>query len=251
MALSCRLLSILPCSWGARVCRKERTACLSLSLEHCQNPRPGLTVCSGQGEGRIRLGQQWLFLPCLWMAMLSQGSGCSPGASKAPQEIRSNQDLKGANISQERGQNPAHFCSFASVPMKNNGSHCQSSWDPRAFFCPPLARVSCSEALAARHVTKSPVGQREEYLPSKTGGEAVELFESTVSSQAARGITCSIASPWPTWACLWLLFWWLGTSLFAFLITVSHRVFLPCLHINDSTDPGLCWLFSSPDPGFE
>lgn len=114
-------------------------------------------------------------LPCLWMAVQSRGSGCSPGANKAPQEIRSNQDLKGASISQERGQNPAHFCCFASVPMKNNGSHCQSSRDPRAFFWPPLAGVSCSKALAARYVTKS-VGQREEYLPSKARGEATDLL---------------------------------------------------------------------------
>lgn len=114
-----------------RVCRKERTACLSLSLGHCQKARPGLTVCSGQGEGRRRLRQQWLFLPCLCMAVQSPGSGCSPGANKAPREIRSNQDLKGASISQERGQNPAHLCCFASVPMKNNSSHCQSTWDPR------------------------------------------------------------------------------------------------------------------------
>lgn len=227
-----------------RVCRKERTACLSLSLGHCQKARPGLTVCSGQGEGRRRLRQQWLLLPCLWMAVQSRGSGCSPGASNAPQEIRSNQDLKGASISQERGQNPAQFCCFASVPMKNNGSPCQSTWDPRAFFWPPLARVGCSEALAARHVTKSSVGQREEYLPSKARGEAVELLRALVSSsQAGRGITCSITSLWPTGACLWLLFQWLGTSLLAFLITLSHRVFLPCLHVSDSTDPGLCVAF--------
>lgn len=57
----------------------------------------------------------------------------------------------------------------------------------------PLARVGCSEALAARHVTKSAVGHREESLPSKARGEAVELFRKLVScSQAGRGITCSI-----------------------------------------------------------
>lgn len=131
-------------------------------------------------------------LPCLWMAVQSQGSGCSPGANKAPQEIRPNQDFKGASISQERGQNPSHFCCFASVPMENNGSHCQSSRDPRAFFWPPLARVSCSEALAVWHVTKS-VGQREEYLPSKARGEEAELLRALVSSsQAGRGLICSV-----------------------------------------------------------
>lgn len=253
MALTCRLLSILPCSWGARVCRKERTACLSLSLKHCQKARPGLTVCSGQSEGRRRLGQQWLFLPCLWMVVQRRGSGCSPGANKAPQEIRSNQDLKGANISQERGQNLAHFCCFASVPMKNNGSHCQSSWDPRAFFWPPLARVSCSEALAAWPVTESPVGQREEYLPSKARGEALELLRALVSSsQAGRGMTCSITLLWPTWACLWLLFQWLGTSLLALLITVSHIEYF--FLVSTLMTPQILvfvWLFSSPAPDFE
>ena len=128
-----------------RVCRKGRTACFSLSLGLCQKARPGLTLCSGQGEGRTRLRQQWVFLPCLRLAVRSSGSGCSPaqstpGASEAPREIGSNQDLKGANISQERGQNPAQFCCFASVPMKNNGSHCQSSWEPRAFFWAPTGK---------------------------------------------------------------------------------------------------------------
>lgn len=117
-------------------------------------------------------------------------------------------------------------------------------WDPRPFFWPALAGLSCSEALAARRGTKSPVGHREEYLPSKARGEAVELLRALVSSsQAGRGITCSITLLWPTWACLWLLLQWLGTSLLAFLITVSHRVFPPCLHVSDSTDPGLCVAF--------
>lgn len=235
-----------------RVCRKERTACLSLSLGQCQKARPGLTVCSGQGEGRRRLGQQWLFCPVSAWAVQSRGSGCSPGTNKAPQEIRSSQDLRGANISQERGQNPARLCCFASVPMKNNGSHCQSSWDPRAFFWPPLARVGCSKAPAARHVTKS-LGQREGYLPSKARGEAVELLRAVVSSsQAGRGITCSIASLWPTWARLWLLFQWLGTSLFAFLITVSLIGYF--FLVSTLVPPQILvfmWLFSSPDPGFE
>lgn len=52
-------------------CLQEGENCLSFSLEHCQKARPGLTICSGQGEGRRRLGQQWLFLPCLWMVVQS------------------------------------------------------------------------------------------------------------------------------------------------------------------------------------
>lgn len=79
-------------------------------------------------------------------------------------------------------------------------------------------------------------------VSSQQSKRKVELLRK-LSSQAGRGITCSIASLWPTWACLWLLFQWLGTSLLAFLITVSHRVSLPCLHIVDSTDPGLCVAF--------
>lgn len=177
------------------------------------------------------------------MAVQSRGAGCSPGANKAPQEIRSNQDLKGASISQERGQNPAPFCCSASVPMQNNGSHCQGSRDPRAFFWPPLAGVGCSQALAAQHVTES-LGQREEYLPSRARGEAVELLRALVSSsQAGRDLTCSMASLWPTWACLWLPFQWPGSSLLAFLVTVSLRVFPPCLHVSASTAPGLCVAF--------
>lgn len=184
-----------------RVCRKERTACLSLSLGQCQKARPGLTVCSGQDEGRRRLGQQWLFCPVSAWAVQSRGSGCSPGTNKAPQEIRSSQDLRGANISQERGQNPAHFCCFASVPMKTMAVTVRAVGIPEHSSGPHW-----QEWAAARHVTKS-VGQREEYLPSKARGEAVEPLRAVVSSsQAGRGITCTIASLWPTWACLWLLF---------------------------------------------
>lgn len=224
-----------------RVCRKDRTVCLSLSLRQCQRARPGLTVCSGQGEGRRRLRQQGLFCPSvhgpaeprLWLLPRGQQS---PSGNHIQPGLERSKHKPGKRLK------PSSFCCFASVPMRNNGSHCQSSWDSRAFLWPPLARVGCSEALAAQHVTKS-VGQREEYLPSKAR-EAVELLRALISSsQAGRGITCSITSLWPSWARLWLLFQWLGTSLPAFLITVSHRVFPPCLHVSPSTDSGLCVAF--------
>lgn len=126
--------------------------------------KPGLALpsCSGQGEGRSRLRRWWVFLPWLCRAEgqaapQHRASAAPPEASEAPQEIGSNQDLKGANISQEGGQNPAHCCCSASIPMKNNGSHCQSTWEPRAFFWAPVGKIRLFQGAgsSACHETHS------------------------------------------------------------------------------------------------
>lgn len=120
--------------------------------------------------------------------------------------------------------------------MRNNGSPCWSGWEPGLASALPLAGVGCSEALAAQHVTKSLVGQREESLPSEAG-EVVGLFRKLVSSsQAGRGVPCSVAELGPTWACLWLLVQHLGTLLLVVWIALSRGVSPPCLHVID-TDP--------------
>ena len=219
MALASRLVSILPRSWGD-VCLQEGESCLLVSLPGAlpdsqawsDPPRVraeagwGSSGCSARSaDGRAELGLRLL-----------------PGTCCSPQGIGSNQDLKGANTSQERGQSPARFCCFSSVPMKTTAVTVRAVGSPGLSSGLPRARVSCSEALAAWHITKSPVGQREESLPSEARGEAVELFGRLVSSsQAGRGVTCSVTELWPPWARLWLLFQRLGPSLLAFLITVS------------------------------
>lgn len=68
----------------------------------------------------------------------------------------------------------------------------------------------------------------------------LSFFRKLVSSSwAGRGAICSIAWLRPTWAQLCLGLPRLGTSLLAFLITVSRRASLPHLHVViDSTNPG-------------
>lgn len=222
---SCPVPGMLP------VCWKQRTACFSLSLGPCQKASPGLTLCPGPGEGRNRQRQQRVSLrrDGTEHLQLSRGQRSPLGNRVQP----------GLERSQEGGQNPARSCCLASVPMRNNGSPCRGGWEPGLSSELPLAGVGCSEALAAQHVTKSLLGQREESLPSEARA-VVGLFRKLVSSsQAGRGVTCSIAELWPTRACLWLLVQPLGTSLLAVWLTLSHGVSLPCLHvIIDSADPG-------------
>lgn len=165
-------MSILPCSWDD-ACLQEGENCLLFSL-------PGAlpeSQASGRGEGRSRLRQR--FLPCLRTAVRSRGSGCSPGASEAPREIRSNQDLKGANVSQERGQNSAHFCCFASVPMQNNGSHCQSSWEPRACFWAPIGKSRLLRGAWQLGMSRNPQWDRgRNLLPAKQEEKQLSFSES-------------------------------------------------------------------------
>lgn len=188
-------MSILPCSWGD-ACLQEGENHLLFSLPGAlPEARPVLTLCSGHVRAEAGSG-----VPALsadghaeLRVRLLPSSCCSPGASEAPWKIGSNEHLKGANTSQERGQNPAFFCCFASVPMKNKGSHCQSSWEPRAFFCSHWQELAAPRRWQLS-MSRNPQWDRGRNLPSKIRGEAVELFTKLVlSSQAGRGITCSIA----------------------------------------------------------
>lgn len=144
----------------------------------------GVPALSADGRAELRAG----LLPSTEHLLLRRGQ-------RSPSGNRVQPGLERSKHKPGKRRKPSSFLLLCFCSHEEQWQSLSEQLGTRGFLLgSPLARVGCSKALAARHVTKSPVGRREESLSSEARGGAVELLRKLVSSsQAGRGVTCSTA----------------------------------------------------------